>query len=1191
MKKTTSYLRRILLFFLLFLFNFSLAQESIEEIANKSNSYDEFILNSKAYFLKKYGSKEKLIKAVTNKNSSKKSEYHHDNEITKFNRLLHYYNSRITPDGSPIDERVLYEEADKRRNQNKAINPSVTWKNTGPSEYLGIQAGLGRTSAVAFHPTNENIFYVGAGTGGVWKTTDGGLTYSPIGDLLPTLAVGKIVVNQSNPNTIYVATGGKRNSRSFGVFKTTNNGASWQNTFLNFTVNSRKQIYEMIADPSNSNKMFIAVPSDGLYRSLDGMVTGQRVLAGDVHDVIFKPNNPNIVYALVRTSSGVQLMKSTNGGTSFTEIVNSTGGDSDLILATSNADPEKIYFSHSNIVEKYTQSGSQYMGSVDLSKADTTDGITNISTGSLFLSQNKATRIYAGFQSHHRSDSDGSKFEITLSKFNSNFNKDVHVDYNETYFNPLKPDVIYFCNDGGLYEYSESNNAFTNRSNGLIITQFYDIAVGQDAYDRISGGSQDNANVYREPNGKWRYITPTGDGMGQEIDPTNQNILYSSYQDGQLIREINGVNTDIGSNINAISNNEDGWDKGEWLTPYTLDPNNPNTLYAGYKKVYKSTDRGNTWTAISPRFSGRNMQGIAVAPSNSNYIYTMRGGVYYAGDILGDYNGNDKNFYSTTNGGASWNTYNIPGNRGTYAMAVDPNNPLIVYLGISGYYAGEKVFKSTNGGQTWTNISGTLPNGPTNAIVTLKGGAPGAIFAGTDTGVYYKDDSMSDWVEYGTMPHVHVASLVINYCTKTIFAGTHGRSVFYAPLPSGITSGCITYCDPTLSTTSVNQKFTKVEIIDSNNKEIFSNNTSTNTQVFQQYLDSYIKLVKGKSYTLRLTTNNLSTNSHGAAYIDYNSDTDWIDANEIIGSFQQTVNASNVVKNITFTVPANPSELPGRLRIRLLENGVLIPESCALNNGSDGNTQDYKVVFIDAPSYCVPQVNGTPNEKITQVRILNASNTPIFTYNSDSQSVLYQNTTNQNITLEKGKSYTLEVKINNFFINNHFAAYLDYNDNLDWEAPNELLGNIQSGNIDQSNITKTINFTVPNTAVATTSSRLRLRYLYDGEIVPNPCLLNGGFAGETEDYNVTIINNPLSIDNQILEDKLELYPNPTKNILYIKGVDTKSIEYSVLDLSGRVVIDTNKYANGISLESLTKGIYLVQVTLDGAKTIKRVVLE
>ncbi len=1196
-----NYPKKILTLLFLLASSLSFCQNPIDEIASESKDYNEFIAKSKAYFAKKYGSKSELMKHLTSKGEKKENEEEYeDNDLTKFQRILHYYNARLTPDGSFFDDRVLYEEAKLRKEKNKTtfssriINPNVTWKNIGPATYLGNQVGLGRTSAVAFHPTQENTFYVGAGVGGVWKTTDGGVSYTAIGDLLPTLAVSKIVVNQSNPNIIYVATGGRRNSRSFGVFKTSDDGASWQNTFLNYSVGQNKQIYEMIADPTNSNKMFVAVLSDGLYRTTDGMVTGQRVLAGNVRDVILKPNDPNTVYALLNNGSTGQLMKSIDGGTTFAQVVSFTQPGGDMLLAVSAADPEKIYFTHNNIVEKYTQSGAQFIGTVNLSTANTVDGVQNIDTGSFFISQNNATRLYAGFQSHNRSDSDGANFEIQLNKFLGTVNPDVHVDFMEAFANPLKPDVIYFCNDGGLYEYNEPNNAFTDRNNGLLITQFYDIAVGQDAYDRVSGGSQDNANVYRTPQGNWRYVTPTGDGMGQEIDPSDIGVLYCSYQNGTVIREINGAGAGITQAINTLSGNTDGSNLGEWLTPYLLDPNDPNTIYIGYKRIYKSTNRGNSWQAISPNFTGNNMQALTVAPSNSNYIYALYGGAGYAGDILGDFNNGsaNKKFYSTSNGGTSWNTYNFPGSKGSFHIAVDPINPLIVYLGIHGYVAGEKVYKSTNGGQTWTNISGTLPNGPTVAIVALKGGEAGALFVGTDTGVYYKDDTMTDWIEYGSLPHVHVSSLVINYCTKTIFAGTHGRSAFYAPLPAGVTSSCITYCEPTLSTTPVNQKYTTVQILDSNNNVVFTNDTSGNLDVYQQYLDQNISLFKGQTYTLNLTANNLTANSHGAAYFDYNSNTSWADANELIGSFQQTTTATNVTKTITFTVPMTASDLPGRLRLRLLVQGQTIPDACLLNGGQDGNTQDYKILFVDAPNYCAPQVSGTPNEKITLTRILDVNNAPIFSYDSSNQSVLYQNSTNQNITLETGKSYTLEVTFNSFFADNHFAAYMDFNNNLDWEAPNELLGNIQSGGTNQFNITRTIAFTVPANATLTNSSRLRLRYLYVGAVIPDPCvLLAGGFAGETEDYNVTIVSGTLGLTNQTLENSLVVYPNPAKDMLYFKGLETNGIMYKIIDLTGRTVIENTKYNNGISLIGLTKGIYLVQATLDGAKTVKRIIVE
>lgn len=1176
--------------FITFSVNMSFGQTTFEEIRNESKTYDEFIQKSRVYFTNKYKGSKKALEEDLAKNR--------DNEFTKFQRYLHFYNQRLTTDGSFFDNRILYNEAhlrrydSKTREYNRLIDPNVSWTNMGPSKYLGNQAGLGRTSAVAFHPTLENTFYVGAGTGGVWKTTDGGLSYSAIGDLLPTLAVSKIVVNQSNPNIIYVATGGKRNSRSLGVFKTSDNGASWQNTFLNFSINSNKQIYELIADPTNSDKMFVAVLNDGLYLSTDGMTTGTRVLVGDVVDVILKPNNPNVVYALLRNG---QLMRSTNGGTSFAVVATYTNAGSEMMLAVTAADPEKIYFTHNNRIEKYTQSGTQFVGTVNLSAANTINGVENMGTGSVFISQVNSNRIYAGFQSHHRSDSDGANFNIELSKFLGTVNPDVHVDYNETFVNPLQLGTIYFCNDGGLYKYDEANNAFTDLNTGLLITQFYDIAVSQDQYDRLAGGSQDNANVYRTARGDWKYTTPTGDGMGQEIDPNDNTVIYCSYQNGYIVRDINGTQTYISTAINTLSGNVDGNDRGEWLTPFLLDPNNSNTIYAGYKKVYKSTNRGDTWTAISPEFSGSRMQALTVAPSNSNYIYTLHGGAFFGGDILGDYSNPSatvKKFYATSNGGTTWNTYNFPGARGSFHIAVDPINPQTVYLGISGYVAGEKVYKSVDAGATWINISGTLPNGPTIGIIALKGGEAGALFVGTDTGVYYKDDTMADWIEYGVMPHVPISALVINYCTKTIYAGTHGRSIFSAPLPAITFSTCNYYCTPETSATSVSQRINTVRIFDGNNNEVFNNNATANNTIYQDYSNQTINLLKGKTYTLSLSMSTLDGTSHGSAFIDYNNDLDWSDTSETLGDFQGTnPSANNVTKTITFTVPANATDFPSKLRLRLLSGGQSIPNSCLVNGGSNGNTHDYRLLFSESPNYCTPSVSGAPNEKITQVRVLDAGGTQIFSYNSATLSVLYQNSINQNINLETGKSYTLELSINAFFVDNHLAAYIDFNNNLDWEAPNELIGNIQSSGVNAFNIVRTIPFSVPTNALETASSRLRIRFLYNGLVIPNPCTqVGGGFAGETEDYNVTI-TNPLGLPEFDLSNRLIVSPNPTSDILYLSGVQTDNVVYKIIDLSGRTVVDVSKYDKGISVASMSKGIYFVIVVLDGVKTVKRIVVE
>lgn len=307
---------------------------------------------------------------------------------------------------------------------------------------------------------------------------------------------------------------------------------------------------------------------------------------------------------------------------------------------------------------------------------------------------------------------------------------------------------------------------WNNLSAGLQIGQIF--RLGQNIKDGgdIICGFQDNGTneLFR---GNW-FQAFGGDGMECIIDPSNGNIEYASTFSGVLWKTINGFKT-MPTVIAPSTPNP-----GAWVTPYVIDPNNNKILYAGYQSVWKTIDQGATWAALSTyNLVSQNLISLAIAPSNSQKIYTA------SYDTL----------FFTNNGGGSWfyvPISHITGNtadRITY-IAIKPTDPQTLWITISGYHSGDKVFESTNGGISfsWVNISGTLPNVPANCIVYENGSKDG-LYIGTDLGVYYKDSSMTNWISYNTsLPHVPVTELEIHYLVQKIRAATYGRGLWESDL-------------------------------------------------------------------------------------------------------------------------------------------------------------------------------------------------------------------------------------------------------------------------------------------------------------------------------------------------------------------------------------------------------------------------
>lgn len=734
--KSTFGMKSFLLLLTLVSSLFLFGQDNLNSVFKSSRQFAEIVEQGEAYFRQKHPGIPFHELTIGE---------HRDGEFVKFMRWQKFWSGRLNPDGSLGDPSAYWRQQAREGagNSRTPTNPyeDVQWRNISYEDYIISQIGLGRTTSMAFHPTDINTFYVGAAIGGIWKTTDGGLTYAPLGDELPFMPVSSIVVDQNNPNTIYIAISDHvwYGPGSIGVYKSTNGGGTWNPTALTLDLVDDYRIYWLEADPNNPNIMLVAT-EDGIYRTTDGFASVGLVSGVSSFDVKFMPGNSSTVYA---GGTNGQFLKSTNGGGSFTEITDFGSGR--VLLGVTGEDTQKVFARNGSTLYRSFNAGDSFASS------------SSFTTGSevfAFAPTDDEIIISGNFECYLSVDG-GSSFTALTHWLGNGGLPNIHVDQRNMFTNPLEPDAVYFCNDGGVYRYSISGNVFTNLCNGLLITQFYDIAVAQSDENIIGGGSQDNGNVFRAANGVWSQYANTGDGMNQDIDPNDNNIRYWAYQNGAMRRWNNGSNTGISPP------GQDG--NGAWETPFKLDPSNSDRLVCGYDIVYESLDNGDNWTAISNSFGG-DLNELAIAPTNGERIYATRGGTLYVKSINDD----------------TWTTNSLP-NGSVSDIEVDFQNMDIVYVSVPGYGNGQKVYKSIDAGANWTNISGTLPNISVGAL-ELYDGIPGAVFIGTDAGVYYKDDDLSDWLEYGQLPHTRIEDIEIQYAAELIRVGTHGRGVLEAAI-------------------------------------------------------------------------------------------------------------------------------------------------------------------------------------------------------------------------------------------------------------------------------------------------------------------------------------------------------------------------------------------------------------------------
>ncbi|HET9314797.1 MAG TPA: hypothetical protein VFQ51_04370 [Vicinamibacteria bacterium] len=624
--------------------------------------------------------------------------------------------------------------------------PLPFWTLMGPSDAVG-GTNLGRVNCIEFDPLNPKTIYIGAPDGGVWKTTDSGVTWAPKFDTQPTLSVGDIAIDHTNSQIVYAATSDSfgygvpfwGGTYSVGVRKSTDGGNTWAATGLNWTVGQNRTIRRLVIHPTDG-KILLAATSNGLHRTTDAGATWKQIWATSTFDAEFQHNNGNIVYATT-----TQVLKSTDAGATFgAGAAPCAGSRYNIEIARSN--PKVLYTLCTNgTVQRSTDAGVTWA-------ATTAPGVTLYGYYDNVLAVspvNEKVAYVAGFNMKKTTDSGATWSTVPVAG---------HVDNHALEFFPGSGTVILSGNDGGLFKTINAGTTWTSLNKGLAITQFYRMNAAATSGNTILAGAQDNGNM-KLAAGVWSNVT-NADGMDVFIDRTNAAIMYAGIQNGVFYRSTDGGAT--WTNVNTPSG-------GAWVAPWQQDPITANTIYAGTDKVYKSTNQGTTWTAISPALAGVGAFTVLdVAPLNPKFIYA----------------GDGNNLYKTTNGGGTWTdiTAGLPvASNYLTDVTVHGYDPGQVYVTFSGYNAGEKVYKSCNGGADWTNISGTLPNMPANTIVHQK--TNNGLYVGTDAGVYYRADDLSDWVPYKLgLPNVIVDDLDIHYGLKKIRAATYGRGVWQAPL-------------------------------------------------------------------------------------------------------------------------------------------------------------------------------------------------------------------------------------------------------------------------------------------------------------------------------------------------------------------------------------------------------------------------
>lgn len=681
-----------------------------------------------------------------------------------FMRQWWFYEQRSYPnDFIPENayENALMEKNQLRMTYEETTIPNFTWVSLGPTPgaYFGYGNISSRIVTGTYDPNNPNIIYIGPANGGVWKSTDNGVTWNPLTDNEVSMAMGAIVVDPTNSNIVYAGTGEATYSGASyygrGLLKSTNGGSTW----INYTSGLPSSTYfsRLKIRPNNSNQLLAALGNNGLYRSTNGGQNWTQILSGRVDDVVFSPSG-DTAFAV---GSGIGIRRSTNGGQTFATFGSDLPSGTRTHFDLSQTNPAIMYaavYSSSNVnIYKSTNYG------VNWTSITPTSNFQNLAGQAwydlyCFVNPKNPNKVYVGTIDIFRS-TDGSTFTNITNGYSGGY---VHVDQHYLFFHPTNENTFIVCNDGGIWRTTDNGNTFTNLNQNLTLTQFYRIAASPFNPGRILGGTQDNGTQQTFSTLNWSAAYG-GDGGEVCFNPFDQNFILGETQNGGIFRTTNG-----GASWNQAQSGLNVSESVAWVAPIIAHPTVSGTFFTARTSVYKTTNNGGSWTAISSPVNGTYpIREMAISKTNPNIMYATSNAL----------------IFKSTNGGVNWTnvTTGLP-NRTITSVYVHPSDENIVLLTFSGFGT-DKIYKSTNGGSSWVSIDGPLPDAPVNDlfIYTINPGKPNTYFVATDIGVFVTDDNGVSWTEIPSgIPNTVIMHLDYSDSTKMLRAATHGRGVYEA---------------------------------------------------------------------------------------------------------------------------------------------------------------------------------------------------------------------------------------------------------------------------------------------------------------------------------------------------------------------------------------------------------------------------
>jgi photosystem II stability/assembly factor-like uncharacterized protein len=665
---------------------------------------------------------------------------------------------------------------------------SGNWTSMGPASSSGGYHGIGRINCIGFRENDNNTYYAGSPSGGLWKTTDNAVSWSVLTDDNAVLGVSDVVVlagSTAANDTLFIATGdrdggslwtmngGQQNdNNSIGILKSVDGGTTWNSTGLTFSASSKITINRLLTNPQN-HQILYAATSNGLYKTSDGGTTWTLISSEPFYDMEFKPGDAQTIYAGGQDNGDVFL--STDGGITWNKALSTSGKR--VVIAVSPNQNSWVYAAVA------VNDGSGLKG---FYKSDNS-GVSYLSTGcsvnllgrlcnglgggqgnydfTMAVDPNNANVVFVGGVNTWKTTDGGINWNIKnyWTGTCGGAVQEVHADKHCLTFQNGSS-TLFEGNDGGIYKTSDGGTTWSDLSNGIVIGQIYRTDVSQTNQSDVIAGLQDNGTKSVNA-GSWQDVIG-GDGMDCIIDYSNSDIQFGESQNGGLKRTTNhwATSTDLSSHFAYAP----------WIMPLAIDPNVHTTIYAVDNTLKKSIDGGNTWTSIG----SHQFREFAIAPSNSDYIYGCTG-----------FDSNSE-LYKTTDGGVTWTniTGTLPVNQANITYVTVKDDDVNTVWITMGQYNSYSVFETTDGGTTWKDISYGLPEVPVMTLAQNKLNTSVAeLYAGTDVGVYVKYGNGKWQLFSNGLPNVVITELKIYYDNNTpsnsrIRAASYGRGLWESDL-------------------------------------------------------------------------------------------------------------------------------------------------------------------------------------------------------------------------------------------------------------------------------------------------------------------------------------------------------------------------------------------------------------------------